>query len=61
MQMSQGDLAGDELIVTGHIGLRIPQPVLKLDAQSHSKLFDVKFRCGPVDPDLLADPTSVLR
>src|SRR5690349_3514504 len=61
VQMRECDLAGHELIVTGHVRCHVLQPVLELDIHPHPKLLYVERRRRPIDPEPLADEPGFVR
>jgi hypothetical protein len=52
------DLAGEDRIVVGHIGLRVVATVLELDVHAGAEELDVEQL--PVDADLVADAPGFL-
>src|SRR5205809_7246948 len=47
------DLAGDDRVVAGHVGLRVVGAVLELDVHAGPELREVES--APVDPDRVTD------
>src|SRR5512132_2952317 len=60
-QMGECDLASEKRIVARDVGIRVPCPMLELDVHAGPELLNVERARGPVDAELLADGTSVVR
>jgi hypothetical protein len=59
--MGERDPARNQRVVVGHVGEEVVEAVFKLDVHSALELFDVEWRLGPVDSDLLADLPCLVR
>src|SRR6186997_578386 len=59
--MGECDPAAEDRVVARHVGIRIPRPVLELDLHAGPELLDVERARGPVDAELLADGTRIVR
>jgi hypothetical protein len=42
-------------VVVAYVRARVVQTVFELDLHPDPELLDVEGRCGPIDPELLAD------
>lgn len=56
--MRECDFAGKDIVVVGHIGMRIYCAVLQLHYKSHSKLINVKLI--PQNAKSVSNPLGVL-
>ena len=55
LEMCPGDLAGEQRVVVGDIGLRVPAAVLHLHLEPHAELGWVEGGSVPVDAEGLTD------
>jgi hypothetical protein len=53
----EGDVAGEDRVVAGHVGLRIVTSVLELDVHPGAKLLEIEL--APDDADRVADPARL--
>src|SRR5512133_502430 len=58
LHVRERDLAGDDRVVAGHVGLRIVTAVLELDIHPHPELLEVE--AAPVDSDRVAHAPCLL-
>jgi thioredoxin-like negative regulator of GroEL len=59
--VGERDLGGDMWVVISYVRARVVQTVFELDVHHDTELLDVEGRCGPIDPDLVADRASLVR
>jgi hypothetical protein len=59
--MGECDLSGEERVVARDVGLRIACSMLKLDIHAGPELLDVEGARSPVDAELLANGTRIVR
>src|SRR3954451_5684879 len=61
VEVCERDLGCDVRVVVADVGVRIVPAVLELDVHPDTELVDIEGRARPVDPDLLAEATRLLR
>ena len=60
VQVSQGDLAGEDRIIVRDIRAGVTPTVLQFHFEAHAELLDIKRALAPIDTDRCAYPSSFI-